>query len=1064
MKARALRSRMLPLCVAAGLGCSATPAEPNVQSIARAATFGPQWESWWNTENALSSPRFQHTATLLLDGTVLLIGGADIEAFYQPDATPREVGAGDSALATADVYDPQTDRFEPVGELNEARWGHSATLLRDGRVLVLGGFDASGAALDSAEIYEPDARTFRPFARLKHARGLHTATLLPDERVLVLGGSLAAGVEEAVPELEACLPEKQACVELGSTALLALGHAALLGASGQVDVLSPLLDEGGLPLSAQFEPSTDQLEVHEFPADAIAGPEGFTDADATSALLRVTGEPDGSNQGAPGGQLTGALFLGLRAPSTWAARQGKWMSVGGLEPYYPQGGLATTLLEDYGSILGDRKHGPDLNRGRAWPSATSLSDGSVLVAGGVLRGPLTTAERLPPPLPERELVDGLDEVAGPAHAATLLDDGRLLFTGGWERPRGSHVASFRLKPHVDRAFPNPEVRAVVDSLGGLAAERALHQAIALPGGKVLIAGGKTEPESANEELLDLRTGQTTDLGVRLHHRAAGVYAGGSRFVFAGARGVEVLEGPDFRERSIELPEPPGCDAPNVLRLMNGHVLIAGRYGLFEVDPLRAELVRHTKRPTPRCIASATLLHDGRVFLAAGIDVSGIGEAVDQGDMTLSAVEVLTYDPADGSLEPQPDLPWSIVNATAFTDGFDRVLLANGDLGFSFALVCDVRGQDTRCKDVVDPPPFAARAPSYTRLPFGGVLAASSMEGGVGSLWFRSQAQRLALPDDWSREPLQVTIGAEIELPAHFSKTWPEYSGGSGSGSASNAPIPVWIPTVGGLAVSGTFTRWSVDGATWRVPHTPFPGLGTLFYSVAGVLYPLRMVWISGLESGGACKQGGECATGYCADGVCCDSGCTDACQACSAQVKGHGADGKCEALSEGADDEAACGKDEPSSCRHNGLCDARGQCASYPEGTVCGDDGATCNAEGSCRTESPGRRCNEANQSLRADGSDIVACHEYRCASSTGECLASCTSNVDCSGENVCGDDWKCGPRLDAKSRTSVGCAPGCRVSTGNEDWRAVSGALAVMLGLFWRRARRRRATSPFAP
>lgn len=1063
MKPIWVRTFTLLLGAVTAPACAGPPVEPDSSKVSQTVVVQQQWERWWNTENELSSPRFQHTATLLLDGTVLLVGGAHAEASYELASAPREIGVGQSPLATADVYDPQAARFEPVGPLAEARWGHSATLLRDGQVLVLGGFDAQQRALDSAEIYEPDARAFRPFGRLNHARGVHTATLLADERVLVLGGIVAADDPQVVSEMEACLPDSLECVELGKSSLLAPGHAAVLRSGGQVDVVSPPTDDSTLPMFARFDPSADELERTEQGGEGAPVPEPvpepappprpFEESHGTNALLRIRPQT---------GLLEDAWFVGLRAPPTWAARQGRWFNVGGLEEFFPQGGIVGTSFEEPLSIhpLGP---GPSMNRGRAWPSVTSLPDGSLLAAGGVLRGPMPNAERLPPPLPQTELVDGLGEVAGPAHAATLLDDGRLLFTGGWERPTSAQVAAFRIKAHVNRAFPNPEVRADLLPLGRLAVERALHQAIALPDGKVLLAGGKTRPEDANEGLFDVGTGKTTDLGVRLHHRTAGVHAGGSRFVFAGARGASVLEGPDFRERAIELPEGPDCETPNVLRLANGHVLIAGKRTLFEVDPGRAELIRATPRPSPRCLASATLLHDGKVFLAGGTDDEQVSLRAPQ-SAEVSPVEALSYDPKDGSLLPLPDLPWAVLNAAAFSDGLDRVTLATGDLGFSFLLVCDVRGEGTVCRDLVDPPPFAARAPSYTRLPFGGVLSASSLEGSISSLWIRHQPQRLALPEAWQTEPLDVTIGEEITLSVQFSKTWPEHSGGTSNGSAANAPVPVWIPTVGGVAATGTFTRWSADSATWRVPHTAFPGLGTLFYSLAGELYPLRMAWISGLEPGGSCGQGGECSTGYCADGVCCDSPCEDACHACSARSKGHGHDGKCEAVVDGAEDEAACGRDEPSSCRRNGLCDAAGQCASYPEGTVCGEDGATCNAKGDCRAGLGGRTCDADNNSVL--GEDEIPCGKYVCASSTGECLTTCTSNVDCWGDNVCSGAGKvaeCRPRLATTvTRTSVGCTPGCRVSRPSEDRRALLASLAVGLMLFCRR--RARPTSLSAP
>ena len=92
------------------------------------AAFGPA--------GSLATARRDHTATLLTDGRVLVVGGA-----------------GGTRLASAEVWDPATETFGPAGSLAEAREFHTATLLPDGRVLVTGGY--GGTILASAEVWEP---------------------------------------------------------------------------------------------------------------------------------------------------------------------------------------------------------------------------------------------------------------------------------------------------------------------------------------------------------------------------------------------------------------------------------------------------------------------------------------------------------------------------------------------------------------------------------------------------------------------------------------------------------------------------------------------------------------------------------------------------------------------------------------------------------------------------------------------------------------------------------------------------------------------------------------------
>src|SRR5437867_161900 len=126
----------------------------------------------------LPVPIWGHTATLLKNGTVLIVGGR------------AESG---SPIPFAQMFDPATDTFSGPKTLNRARSEHSATLLNDGRVLIAGGTDGS-APLADLEIYDPIAATFSAAPlNLLVARHSHNATLLDDGKVLFAGGADAAG-------------------------------------------------------------------------------------------------------------------------------------------------------------------------------------------------------------------------------------------------------------------------------------------------------------------------------------------------------------------------------------------------------------------------------------------------------------------------------------------------------------------------------------------------------------------------------------------------------------------------------------------------------------------------------------------------------------------------------------------------------------------------------------------------------------------------------------------------------------------------------------------------------
>ncbi len=115
------------------------------------------------------------TATLLINGRVLLAGGVD----------------EDYRFASADLYDWSTGTFSATGSLPSARSAHTATLLTDGRVLIAGGGieeSPPNGTYASAELYDPPSGAFVPTGGMTARRSYHAATLLNNGKVLVTGG------------------------------------------------------------------------------------------------------------------------------------------------------------------------------------------------------------------------------------------------------------------------------------------------------------------------------------------------------------------------------------------------------------------------------------------------------------------------------------------------------------------------------------------------------------------------------------------------------------------------------------------------------------------------------------------------------------------------------------------------------------------------------------------------------------------------------------------------------------------------------------------------------------
>lgn len=186
--------------------------------IASAEIFHPAAQIFTPT-STMSEPRDGHTATLLPDGRVLIVGGWNL--------TGRS--------STAELYDPQTSGFEYTGSLMAPRQGMTATLLKNGQVWIAGGDSARHTSQLTAERYDPAAKTFTPTGALNYGRTAHTATLLMDGRVLLVGG--AAGNGEVLASAEIYDPKTGQFTLTGEANLRRYKHTAVLLKDGNVLIL-----------------------------------------------------------------------------------------------------------------------------------------------------------------------------------------------------------------------------------------------------------------------------------------------------------------------------------------------------------------------------------------------------------------------------------------------------------------------------------------------------------------------------------------------------------------------------------------------------------------------------------------------------------------------------------------------------------------------------------------------------------------------------------------------------------------------------------------------------------
>jgi hypothetical protein len=319
----------------------------------------------------MKAARFDHAAVLLPTGRVLIVGGIERNGVMQPGA---------------EVFDPITGRFTATGNpLAQHGWGVTATVLRDGKVLVAGGSAGcdSPCFTASAELYDPANGTFEPTGKMTAPRAEARAVLLRTGEVLFVGGN---PVTESNPVLSAELyhPSTGTFSSLGATHLSDATQITLLK-DGRALVVSG----SGTDL---YDPATERFSrtgTMTVPRSKFGG-----------AML-----PDGR-----------VLIAGGQAGGAWGTR--------------------VTSTQIYDPPTGRFLPGPELNENRFKLSkaVVSLKDGRMLIAGGAEQPEIydPTSARFTPVVGAK--LDGFC-----FSTATLLNDGRVLLAGGYAKPGGSGV-------------------------------------------------------------------------------------------------------------------------------------------------------------------------------------------------------------------------------------------------------------------------------------------------------------------------------------------------------------------------------------------------------------------------------------------------------------------------------------------------------------------------------------------------------------------------------------------------------------------------------------------------
>lgn len=253
--------------VAGGWSCQSN----NCTVLSSAELYSPATRTWTAT-GSMTAPRAAHTATLLPSGQVLVAGGC---------CTLQSQPSND-ALTSAELYNPQTGAWTATGSMATGRLNQTATLLGTGQVLVAGGgvyycvdFDSSGFspcpgdALSSAEVYDPHTGLWTATGSMTTARLQHTATLLPNGKVLVVAGTLPVGAPGTPRPDCGCTP-MSASAELYDPGTGAWTPTANSPVGAQAGQTATLLPTGQVLIAGGWQPSLTCAPILNCPGVPIA--------------------------------------------------------------------------------------------------------------------------------------------------------------------------------------------------------------------------------------------------------------------------------------------------------------------------------------------------------------------------------------------------------------------------------------------------------------------------------------------------------------------------------------------------------------------------------------------------------------------------------------------------------------------------------------------------------------------------------------------------------------------------------------------------------------------------
>ncbi|MFC1727590.1 kelch repeat-containing protein [Patescibacteria group bacterium] len=589
----------------------------NSASLSSTQLYDPSTSTWSETDDLLGGgvygSRYNHTATLLNNGKVLVSGGIN-----------------SASLSSTQLYDPSTSTWSETDDLlgggvYGSRYNHTATLLNNGKVLVVGGFNGS-SDLSSSELYDPSTESWTETGSLIGAgthgrRSGHAATLMNNGQVLVSGGGNTTNSYLSSAQLYD--PSTGTWAETdnligGSIYGERSGHAATLLNNGQV-LISGGSGDNYLSSSQIFSPSRQndlKVSPNSPPNAEQRNPDVAVDSTGNTF---VVWEDNRNSLDQNTWDESGNLNLNYNSHTAALLNNGQVLVAGS----YLDGSRSSS--EIYDPSTGVWSLAGNLNLAHYDHTATLLNNGQVLVAGGGVAGSRSSSELYDPSTGVWSLAGNLN-LAHYDHTATLLNNGQVLVAGS---------AGLGTQSSSELYDPLTGTWTMADDLN---LKHYDHTATLLNNGQVLVAGSTGLGTQSSSELYDPLTGTWTmadDLNLKHYDHTATLLNNGQVLVAgSNASGYESsseLYDPSTGTWSLTGNLNLQHEDHTAALLNNGQVLVAGSAVLNAqssselYDPLTGTWTMADDLSNQYLNNTATLLNNGQVLLA-GSGKPGFGSS------------------------------------------------------------------------------------------------------------------------------------------------------------------------------------------------------------------------------------------------------------------------------------------------------------------------------------------------------------------------------------------------------------------------------------------------------